>query len=96
MFLEGGLNQQRMGVSPLHEFALIDLNVTVVSYAPGFLLERFIRKLRWWLIPLQICDAVVVAKILNATLLLPHFDVNPVWKDSRYAIAEVNLMKLPC
>ncbi|KAG0615845.1 hypothetical protein M758_5G071200 [Ceratodon purpureus] len=42
VFLEGGLNQQRMGI----------------------------------------CDAVVVAKILNATLLLPHFDVNPVWKDS--------------
>lgn len=42
VFLDGGLNQQRMGI----------------------------------------CDAVAVAKILNATLVIPYFEVNPVWKDS--------------
>ncbi|XP_028802238.1 O-fucosyltransferase 31 isoform X2 [Neltuma alba] len=42
VFLDGGLNQQKMGI----------------------------------------CDAVAVAKILNATLLIPHFEVNPVWQDS--------------
>ncbi|KDP29763.1 hypothetical protein JCGZ_18698 [Jatropha curcas] len=42
IFLDGGLNQQRMGI----------------------------------------CDAVAVAKILNATLVIPHFEVNPVWRDS--------------
>lgn len=42
VFLDGGLNQQRMGI----------------------------------------CDAVAVAKILNATLVIPHFEVNPVWLDS--------------
>lgn len=29
-----------------------------------------------------ICDAIAVAKILNATLVIPHLEVNPVWKDS--------------
>ncbi|GFP90693.1 uncharacterized protein at1g04910 [Phtheirospermum japonicum] len=29
-----------------------------------------------------ICDAVAVAKILNATLIIPHLEVNPVWQDS--------------
>ncbi|XP_061372068.1 O-fucosyltransferase 31 [Gastrolobium bilobum] len=42
IFLDGGLNQQKMGI----------------------------------------CDAVAVAKILNATLVIPHFEVNPVWQDS--------------
>ncbi|KAI4307494.1 hypothetical protein L6164_030673 [Bauhinia variegata] len=42
VFLDGGLNQQKMGI----------------------------------------CDAVAVAKILNATLVIPHFEVNPVWQDS--------------
>ncbi|KAG6399877.1 hypothetical protein SASPL_141362 [Salvia splendens] len=39
VFLDGGLNQQRMGV-------------------------------------------IALAKILNATLIIPHLEVNPVWKDS--------------
>ncbi|CAI0405877.1 unnamed protein product [Linum tenue] len=29
-----------------------------------------------------VCDAVAVAMILNATLVVPHLDLNPVWQDS--------------
>nr|GEY28822.1 O-fucosyltransferase 39-like [Tanacetum cinerariifolium] len=42
VFLDGGLNQQRMGI----------------------------------------CDAVAIAKILNATLMIPYLEVNPVWQDT--------------
>ncbi|KAL5131198.1 O-fucosyltransferase 39 [Glycine soja] len=53
VFLDGGLNQQKMGFS-------------IKS-----LLSRS-----------KICDAVVVAKILNATLVIPYLELNPVWRDS--------------
>lgn len=33
---------------------------------------------------LQACNAVAVARMLNATLVLPRFLFNSVWRDSRY------------
>jgi hypothetical protein len=32
----------------------------------------------------QIVDAVVIARILGATLVLPIMQVNPIWEDERY------------
>jgi hypothetical protein len=32
----------------------------------------------------QVCNAVAVAALLNATLVLPRFLYSSVWKDTRY------------
>lgn len=33
---------------------------------------------------MQVCNAVAVARMLNASLVLPRFSFNSVWRDSRY------------
>lgn len=43
---------------------------------------------------LQICNAVTVAALLNATLVIPRFLYSNVWKDPRSAIMpDTNVMK---
>lgn len=38
---------------------------------------------RCFILLIQICDAVAVAWLLNATLIIPIFHLNSVWRDSR-------------
>ena len=34
---------------------------------------------------LQLCDGIGVARLLNATMVLPKFEVAAYWNESRYA-----------
>lgn len=43
-------------------------------------------------LPLQICNAVAVARLLNATLVLPQFLVSSVWKDDRYVFVRPRVL----
>lgn len=87
VFLDGGLNQQRMGVSTCIYCKMLCSMVEVY----------FLKIHRYFLFSVtdvytfvsnfpKICDAVAVAKILNATLIIPYLEVNPVWQDSRYIL----------
>ena len=35
---------------------------------------------------MQLCDGVGIARLLNATLVLPKFEVAAYWNESRYFI----------
>ncbi|KAG2248699.1 hypothetical protein Bca52824_088327 [Brassica carinata] len=68
VFLDGGLNQQRMGLVGSALFITLRHYINFTDFSFDLLL--------------QICDAVAVAKILNVTLVIPRLEVNPVWQDS--------------
>lgn len=40
---------------------------------------------------LQLCDGVGIARLLNATLVLPKFEVAAYWNESRYAIVMTSI-----
>lgn len=45
----------------------------------------------WYLSDFQIIDAVVAARILNATLVIPKLDEESFWKDARSYLRAITL-----
>lgn len=67
----GGLNQQRVAVS------INQTNYYIFDSSRKYVCMVIFSFL-------QICNAVAVAALLNATLVLPRFLYSNVWKDPRY------------
>lgn len=68
----------------------MNINATFDNLSSSFEGERLLFLTFFFLIT-KICDAVAVAKILNATLVIPYLEVNPVWQDSRYFMRKLSL-----
>lgn len=87
----GGLNQQRSTVYILFILSCMLKHVRQWVWKHKLICSE--SHLSWWLLCtishiirimlMQICNAVAVAKLMNATLIIPLFHFNSVWKDPR-------------
>lgn len=64
----GGINQQRVAVSFL---LLVQQFIFKISLVTNHLISS------------QVCNIVVVARLLNAALVIPKFMLSDVWTDAR-------------
>lgn len=81
----GGLNQMRRDVS-------IVICCSYTEFPTDWdAMIKFIFNLFLVAGDLQLCDGVGIARLLNATLVLPKFEVAAYWNESRYAIVMTSI-----
>lgn len=90
----GGINQQRVAVSHItFRFSASFWCSSSCIVCRSWILQLFLLfcaiyniKNELMLSCEQVCNAVAVARLLNATLVLPHFLFSSVWKDTRWKL----------
>ena len=64
-------------------YAFIGLSTRPLRKSLSLKVNLFLFNFIFFVFLVQICDAVAVAGLLNATLVIPIFHLNSVWRDSR-------------
>lgn len=87
----GGMNQQRVAVSNVwgpnsyYDYLLFfAISWICIACRITICLLCLVLKILLWL--KQVCNAVVIARLLNSTLVVPRFMYSSVWRDVRWYI----------